>query len=142
MSPLRGSFLTNGQFILITGISGSGKSSYGKHLGKTHGYHFIPTDERTDFIGEAVYSNDGLVARYRNKHGHVAVEWGFLPQLLHYVLALKEQARDYSGFSLLKKRLPVGVLCKMGGDPSRLRLWRTRWRGSEGLICLLRNFKS
>jgi hypothetical protein len=41
-------------FILITGISGSGKTEYGEHLEKAYQFHFIETDKCIPFIELAV----------------------------------------------------------------------------------------
>ncbi len=79
------------QFILLAGISGSGKSTYSAHLRDMYGFQFIETDKQIGYIEEAVRSNSGLVARYLDKYGLVAWEWGFLPQYLGCVLWLKEQ---------------------------------------------------
>jgi hypothetical protein len=117
-------FRIGNQFILIAGISGSGKSSYGEHLRSMHGYHFVPTDGRIDFIEEAINSNRGLVARYLDKHRCVAVEWGFFPKYLEYVLALKEQGARLLWFFTAEEATARWAYCvKWGGDPGKLRLW-------------------
>ncbi len=84
-------FRIKNQFVLIAGIPGSGKSSYGEHLRSAYGFRFIETHEDQGFIKEAIIPNPGLVSRYLDKHGRVAAEWGFLPRFLECVLALKEQ---------------------------------------------------
>lgn len=79
------------QFILLTGISGSGKSSYAKHLEADYGFRYIPTDHHDENIREVLEQNDGFVDRHLGDYPRVVMEWGFHPQFLGYVLLLKRQ---------------------------------------------------
>lgn len=87
------------QFILLTGISGSGKSSYAKHLQAEHGFHYIPTDFHEENIREVLDMNDGFVDRYLSKYPRVVMEWGFRPEYLGYVLLLKKQGAKLFWFN-------------------------------------------
>jgi len=79
------------EFILLAGISGSGKSHYAKHLEKDRGFHFIETDSNDVMRNEADFSNAEFVRRLLAEHDKVVMEWGFLPQYLGCVLSLKKQ---------------------------------------------------
>jgi hypothetical protein len=79
------------QFILLTGISGSGKSYYSKHLKDDRGFYCIDTDTNDLMRTEAVFSNISFVSRRLSEHDSVVMEWGFMPQYLGCVLWLKHQ---------------------------------------------------
>ena len=123
------------QFILIAGVSGSGKSNYGEHLRSAYRFRFIETDEYQEFIKEAISSSQGLVARYLDKHDRVAVEWGFRPDLLEYVLALKDQGARLLWFFTTEEATARWAYCaKWGGDPSRLKLWEDQMEDRKSVV--------
>jgi len=98
-----------------------------------YGYHFIPTDEHVDFIEEAINSTHGLVARYLDKHSRVVVEWGFFPQYLECVLALKAQGARLLWFFTAEEATARWAYCvKWCGDPFRLRLWEDQMERIRG----------
>ena len=122
-------FLVRNQFIILSGISGSGKSIYGEHLRDAHGFHFIETDKKQEFVAEAIISNPSLVTRYIEKYGRVAVEWGFFPKYLGFVLALKEQGARLLWFFSAEEATARWAYCiKWEGDPPRLRLWEDQMK--------------
>jgi hypothetical protein len=118
------------QFLLITGISGSGKSSYAKHLHDAHEFHFANTDEDEGLIKEAVFLNHGLVVRYLGEYRLVAWEWGFRPELLKYVLALKRQGAKLLWF---KADLVVArsMYAKAHPEDPNCVLWDAQIQGIE-----------
>ena len=72
---------TQKQFLLISGISGSGKTAYGRHLEEEKGFYFFPTDDRwKDFTEEMPSRIEGLEPdsfgfsqpRRRPHAGHIA----------------------------------------------------------------------
>lgn len=87
------------QFILLTGISGSGKSHYAKHLEKDRGFRFIDTDTHDRMRTEAVFANADFVYRRLGEHDRVVMEWGFLPQYLGCSLWLKKQGAKLVWFA-------------------------------------------
>ncbi len=111
------------QFILLTGISGSGKSRYGEHLQQAYGFRFIETDEDDRVRTEAVRSNAGFVARYLNESDHIAMEWGFLPQSLGCVLKLKEQGARLLWFRADDVIARSAYFAKWLGSPDKMLLW-------------------
>ena len=77
---------TKEQFILLTGIPGSGKTYVGEHLRDKHGFFFYCTD-----LNGLAVTND-LVTQWLSLHGKkVCLEWGFHPCDLNLVLKLREQ---------------------------------------------------
>jgi len=89
------------QFILLSGIPGSGKTRFGNYLSKEHGFYFFETDSNWDeFKRECNLGGvDNLVARWLNKHEHVCLEWGFEPCCLPYVLRFKNQGANMFWFT-------------------------------------------
>jgi hypothetical protein len=90
---------TKQQFILLSGIPGSGKSRFGKYLRDKHGFHFIETDFDPIEL-DVLCSGDihDYVARWVKRYNHICVEWGFKPCLLSRVLSLKEQGASIFWF--------------------------------------------
>src|SRR5208282_1469346 len=83
------------QFILLSGIPGSGKTSLGNYLSKEHGVYFFETDSNwTEFIRELGLGVDDFVARWLSKHDHVCLEWGFKTCCLPYVRSFKKQGAN------------------------------------------------
>ncbi len=86
---------TKRQLILLTGVPGSGKTQYAKHLRDDYGFFFVETDNDLQFMGKLVrasVSDAKFVERLVEEYGRVVVEWGFRPDLyLPNVIALKEQ---------------------------------------------------
>ena len=78
------------QFILLTGIPGSGKSVVGECLRDEHKFDFFPTDPNfsltdpyrnmSEFRREVELGVGDFVERWHKRHGEqVCVEWGFQP---------------------------------------------------------------
>ena len=115
------------QFLLITGISGSGKSTYCQYLQKEYAFYCIMVDDQPSFIQEATLSNAGLVDRYLEKHDCMVVEWGFAPHLLHFVLGLKDQGAKLLWFNCPENLAFSNYSAKWNNDPSRLGLWHAQF---------------
>jgi len=113
------------QFIILTGIPGSGKTVYGEYLRSTHGFFFIETDKDERFILDAISPRHlGLVDSYLKQYPLVAVEWGFFPQLLECVLRLKNQGARLLWFFTAEEATARWAYCvKWEGNPHKLRLW-------------------
>jgi hypothetical protein len=82
--------VTERQFILLSGIPGSGKTYLGNYLKEKHGFCFFETDANWDVFNREMRLGD-VVSRWLDKHDHVCLEWGFKPCYLPHVLSLKNQ---------------------------------------------------
>ena len=78
------------QFILLSGIPGSGKTTLGKYLKEKHGFCFFETDSNFDEFNKEMRLGN-VVARWLDKHNRVCLEWGFMPCYLTIVLNFKNQ---------------------------------------------------
>ena len=115
-----------GVLILLTGLPATGKSAYCDHLHGAFGFHTIKTDDHPEVIAEAVQSTAGFVARYCGTYRRVVIEWGFLPSLLDFVLALKDQGAKlvwFQGDAALCRR---HYLVSVSGDPIRMGVFETQ----------------
>jgi hypothetical protein len=94
--------VTGRQFILISGIPGSRKTTFGRYLKEKHGFYFFETDPKPNwdkFTEELGLGVDNFVARWLNRHGNVCLEWGFDPCYLPYVLRFKKQGASLFWFT-------------------------------------------
>jgi energy-coupling factor transporter ATP-binding protein EcfA2 len=80
------------QFILLTGLPGSGKTKLGNHLSEKHGFYFINTDDNPTELEKLCLGDiDNYVAQWLKIHDLMCVEWGFKPRFSSRVLRLKTQ---------------------------------------------------
>jgi hypothetical protein len=94
---------TGQQFILISGVPGSGKTTFSKYLEKNYGFYFIQTDYNHTELRELCFGDIGnYVTRWLKKHDHMCLEWGFLPKFLPRVLCLKNQGANIFWFTCNK----------------------------------------
>ena len=118
--------VTERQFILISGIPGSGKTLFGNYFSKEHGFCFFNTDSNwAKFETELRLGVDDFVARWLKSYDHVCLEWGFIPCYLPIVLSFKKQGasifwftcdKDIARLNYLKahtKDDPEGLLMKI-----------------------------
>jgi hypothetical protein len=93
--------MTGKALLLIAGIPATGKSHFGQWLSREHGYVHVDVEKacRLEILGlratwDACFqSGDAspFVADLRALGSPVAVDWGFPPDLLHIVRALKRE---------------------------------------------------
>ena len=119
---------TERQFILLTGIPGSGKTLLGNYLKNEHRFDFFETDTNwSEFWGELNLGIDDFVARWHNRHGdRVCLEWGFdpfAPSYLNYILSFKNQGASIFWLTCDKRIALLNYLEKhFSSDPAG-RLW-------------------
>jgi len=92
-------------FLLITGISGSGKSEYFKHLQSKYNFLYIDTDTQGfNYIDtrqglNMEPTNVNFVKCFLEKYDSVAYEWEFAPIYLPIVIGLKNQGAKLFWFT-------------------------------------------
>ena len=120
------------QFIILTGIPGSGKTFYAQHLQREYSFKVIEADDNVSLIGWMVagsYDRD-FVPSCLAGSPLVAVEWGFRPDLYEeHVLALKKQGAKLVWFTgdeaivypayFKEKKGALGAL-----EARKLQMWR------------------
>ncbi len=110
--------VTERQFILLSGIPGSGKTSLGNYLSKEHGFYFFETDSNwLEFTRELCLGVDNFIARWLNRHDHMCLEWGFETSLLPYVLSFKNQGASIFWFTCDKQIARSNYLKAHPDDP-------------------------
>ena len=75
-------FVTEKQFILLSGIPGSGKTTVGEYLNEKYGFYLYETDKRWDeFINELRRLGvEKFIEKLLDENGtRVCLEWGFDP---------------------------------------------------------------
>jgi hypothetical protein len=116
------------QFILITGVSGSGKTEYGQYLELAHEFLFIETDKCIPFIEIATSPENplqsDLVRRYVDMLGLVVVEWGFQVRFLDHVIALNKQGGKLFWFTAPDECAFPAYLRKWGDSQWTRRAWK------------------
>jgi len=111
-------------FILIAGISGTGKSDHLVHLREKRGFYTIDTDREWSYRIEEVRKRN-VVRHLVDAHGRVAVEWGFNPDdFLDFVREMSRQGARLVWFEVDGDRRPaLAEYLKRAGAPPNPKLW-------------------
>lgn len=120
------------QFLLITGISGSGKSEYCSYLQRKYGFfHHEEDAQGRNFRtkqGQVIEPNNpNFVTLYLEKYDSVTMEWGFIPGLfLATVLGLKNQGAKLFWFRCPDERALENYSKKWNWNNARIQDWHAQ----------------
>jgi hypothetical protein len=87
----------NRKLILITGIPGTGKSTYGEEFSKLFGFIHFDLENR-ETLGQLLSDPDKFIEGVVGQRGNIVVTWGFLPN--DEQIGIVKQFKD-RGFKLV-----------------------------------------
>jgi len=139
--------MMNDSLLLIAGIPATGKSHFGQWLSRKHGYVHIDVEkpDRLSLGLDATWNTilqPGGVSRFlaalRALRHHVALDWGFPPELLHVVREMRSEGLDIWWFDGDRARAREEFVKRGTGAVSDLNVQMTnidsQWVGIRDLF--------